>query len=168
MLVTLKVGCAPAHPWKVLVSPQPSWGGGGARGEVPFSGEPPYKLPLPWVIVVGLMGVVCGCVVHTVPKSGHRYRVEELSLEEEEQAIQPSEPILSFSWNISNCHYLKLFPLVSRFHGPGRVPHSFVRTFFQLSLQLFGSTLSQPSFVSSLEEYVLPPSFAWLQMLGQV
>lgn len=65
--------------------------------------------------------------------SSHRYRVKELYLEEEEQAIQPSEPILSFSWNISNCHYLKLFPLVSRFHGPGRVPHSFVRTFFQLS-----------------------------------
>lgn len=115
MLVTLKVGCAPAHPWKVFGSPQPLWGGGGARGEVPFSGEHPYKLPLPWVIVVGLMGVVCGCVVHTVPKSGAgtsrvTATVKELSLEEEEQAIQPSEPILSFSWSISNCHYLKLFP----------------------------------------------------------
>lgn len=135
--------------------------------------NPPYKLPLPWVIVVGHGSGLWLCSPHRAQVgrrhlSSHRYRVKELSLEEEEQAIQPSEPILSFSWNISNCHYLKLFPLVSRFHGPGRVPHSFVRTFFQLSLQLFGSTLSQPSFVSSLEEYVLPPSFAWLQMLGQV
>lgn len=138
MLVTLKVGCAPAHPWKVFGSPQPLWGGGGARGEVPFSGEHPYKLPLPWVIVVGLMEVVCGCVVHPVPKSGAG--TSRVTATESRNCIwkkksRPFSPLNPYYPSVGTFPIAttSLFPLVSRFHGPGRVPHSFVRTFFQLS-----------------------------------